>query len=161
MTIDELIVRIEEISDPKDCERLIRAATKRHEAIHAARHQRAVTERWSRLEKCKRDTTLYVTTPGTFLGGPLQRGDSVKVVRVDPQREILYVRLHRVRGKLLRGDDQQFAFTPRECNRYQLDRDPPGKSMSASERKMADRLGEVVGALNDTDEAKKLAKERP
>jgi hypothetical protein len=157
MTLDELIAEIEVLSDPKECERIIKAATKRHEAIHAARHQRSVTERWKRLEKCKRDTTLYCRSAGVFIGGPLQRGDSVKVVRVDSNREILYVRLHRVRGKLVRGDDQQFAFTPRECNRYQFDREAPDKPVSAAERKIADDLGEVMGTLNDTDEAKALS----
>lgn len=160
MTIDELIAEIEAIADPMDCTRVARAAEKRRGEIHTALHQRAVTERWKKLEKCRRDTTLYCTSSGVFLGGPVQRGDSVKVVRVDQDREILYVRLHRLKGKLVRGNDQQFALRPVDCARYALDRDPPEQSMSASERSMADSLGKVMDVLNDTDEAKALARAR-
>lgn len=157
MTADELIAEIEAITDPKECHRIYMAVQARAEQIHAALQQRAVTERWKRLEKCRRDTTLYVTTKGMFLGGPLQRGDAVKVVRVDKDQEILHVRLHRIRGKIIKGDDSQFAFRPRDCTRYGLDRDPPEQSASAADRKMADALGEVMDTLNDTDEAKTIA----
>lgn len=158
--IDEIIAEIEAITDPKECHRIYMAVQARAEQIHAALQQRAVTERWKRLEKCRRDTTLYCTSHGVFLGGVIQRGDSVKVVRVDKDREIIHVRLHRVRGKLIKGDDQQFALTPRDCSRYALDRDPPEKPVSASERRMADALGEVMGTLNDTDEAKTAGSRR-
>ena len=156
MTLDELIAEIEALTDLKDCNRIVAAAWARSEQIHAALQQRAMTERWQRLEKCRRDTTLYCTSHGVFLGGEIQRGDSVKVVRVDRDREILYVRLHRVRGKLIKGDDRQFAFRPADCSRYALDRDPPERPLSASERGMADSLGKVMETLNDTPEAKAL-----
>src|SRR4029453_10100203 len=102
MTVDEIIAEIEGLADPKDCTRIIAAARTRVEELHAAQQQRAVTERWKKMEKCSRDTALYCTSAGMFLGGVVQRGDSVKVIRVDRQREILYVRLHRVRGKIVR-----------------------------------------------------------
>ena len=120
-----------------------RAVDARGEQIRNARAQKAVTDRWAKLERCKPGAVLYVCSRGIQIGGPLQRGDSVKVVEVNRDRERLYVRLHRVRGKRARGADQ-YALTPAQCNSYMLDRDKPEDPVDERQRRMGADLAKML-----------------
>ena len=141
--IKSILDTIATLSDLEQLRELRRAVEARAKEICDARAQKAVTDRWAKLERCKPGAVLYVCSRGIHIGGPLQRGDSVKVVEVNRDRERLYVRLHRVRGKLVRGADQ-YALTPAQCNSYMLDRDKPEDPVDERQRRMGADLAKML-----------------
>lgn len=65
---------------------------------------RRATEAWDRVKCHKRGDVLYCCAEGTFIGGPLQRGDKMTVYAVQPRKKILWV--------TVKGNKYSLAFPP-------------------------------------------------
>ncbi len=143
MDVEDLIEALAELDDLAELRQLRKAVEARMSDVQRVTIQRMVTERWSKLERCKPGTVLYVGGRGTVrIGSTLQTGDSVKVVYVDRDREQMDVRVHRVGGKLRRKLEEA-TLSARDCHRLQLSRQKPEQGTSALDRTMARNLGKV------------------
>lgn len=143
MDVEQLVDLVAELATLDDCRAVRDAVERRAEAIRDAQHQAVVTARWAKLERCAPGTVLYVNSKGLFIGGALQRGDSLKVLRVDRQRERMEVKLHRIAGKLSRRTET-FVISPKDAQRYELSRERPEAPVRPEERKMAADLAKVM-----------------
>lgn len=72
-------------------------------------------EAWTRYRRFKPGISVWCCASGTFLGGPLQRGDRVTVEHVQPRARRLWLR---IKGKLWR-------FGESDATRYELRTVPP------------------------------------
>ena len=141
--IADVIAAIEALNDLDALRTLTRAIEERAKEIREARAQKAISDRWAKLERCKPGAILYCCSAGVHIGSAVQCGDSFKVVRVDRERERLWVTLHKIAGKLSRSTGQ-FVLTPAQCARYTLERERPEESLDESKRKMAASLAKML-----------------
>lgn len=133
MNRDEILAYIAASEDSEECEAIRNAAAARAKAIRTAEFKARVAEFWKRTQVWKEGQTLYCGAQGTFIGGPLQRGDKCVVYAIQPRKKLLWVTV----GKRTLG------LNDVEVYRYRLQPDPPAKPITESERGMANRLSEV------------------
>lgn len=143
-TIKSLLAEIAALTDLDQLRELRRAVEARAELIRNIQRQKAITDRWTKIERCKPGTILYDCSSGIHVGSRIQRGDSVKVVAVDRKRERIVVMLHRIGGKLQRSTNT-YALSPSECAHYELERDKPSAPLTPQQRKMGSDLARVLG----------------
>lgn len=129
-----------------------RAVDARRRAMHEARAQANVTAAWQAIERCKPGTKLHVHARGIVIG-TLLRGDVVQVVRVDAERERLYVTVVQRRGKRVRPTksgrtEGQIVFRPADVARYELKRErvdnPPTKADYDSAARIESSLNRML-----------------
>ena len=89
---------------------------------------------WARTLKV--DEFIYCCAEGTFLGGPLQRGDALVVEHWQPRAKRLWVRTI--------NEDRQLWFEAKGMVRYDLRSEKPDNPVSDSERRLANRVSEVA-----------------
>ena len=88
MTYEEMLAireKIESTDDIDILDELKRAASGRLEALWKLRTENAVRETWKRYARFKPGIDVWCCCTGTFLGGPLQRGDRATVRWVRPR----------------------------------------------------------------------------
>lgn len=136
MTRDEILKSIELLDSEQDCRAIQQAANKRGEAIRTEQWKQRVADYWSKAVYFCAGETLYCAAAGTFLGGPMQRGDHGKIYRmdIDGRKKTIWLKI----GKRIIG------FSGAEPLRYQLQREKPEKPINESEREMANRLSKVL-----------------
>ncbi len=136
MTKDEILKGIGALKDPKDCSEIANAAKARGQALRDAAYKQAIKDYWARAVFFREGQTLYCNAEGTFIGGPLQRGDKCKVYRldIDTPKPLIWIS---VKKKI-------YGFPPHELYRYRLLRTRPEKPIGSLERGMADKLSEIM-----------------
>jgi len=75
MNKEEVLAFIESCNNNADCAEIQKAAKDRGAAIRSAAYKAEVDEYWKRAIFFREGQTLYCAAEGTFIGGPLQRGD--------------------------------------------------------------------------------------
>jgi hypothetical protein len=126
---------IGQCDDPKEVGEIIKAATNRQALLCKRQYQERCLEAWERVRVLARNATLHVCAGGTFLGGPLQRGDSMTVIGIQPRVKRLWARLQ---------DGTSYWFGPAGVERYDLRLEPPASPIGPNERKLADSLGKAL-----------------
>ena len=94
-------------------------------------HRMATVDR----NPCPRGAPLFCCNVGTFIGGPLQRGDRVEVYAVQPRKRLLWVRA--ANGRLL-------GFRPADIDRYDLQLTPPANPLSATARALSEGVANIL-----------------
>lgn len=140
MEVKDVLSFIELAANEKEVETIRNAAYKQGKILAKESAEREATAAWSRVKSHKPGDTLYCCASGTFLGGPLQRGDKVTVLAIQPRKKLLWV--------TVKGKKNSFYFTPRGIARYDLRQFPPEKPITQDERKLADNMGNVLKNLN-------------
>ncbi len=138
MTVDSMILSIGLLPDVESCTKIIKAARERQELLRDAARKKAVDEAWARAKRWKPGDSVWCNTEGTFIGGPIQRGDKLTVYHVQVRKRILWVSF---RGK-------RYWFDSSGVHRYNLRTVPPKKPIDAIERKMVERVADVVAELD-------------
>lgn len=131
-----LAIAIGRINDTKELCRLGAAIRHRIKLLeHRAREARyaAAWERVKNLPAC--GAPLFCCNVGTFIGGPLQRGDRVEVYAVQPRKRLLWVRA--ANGRLL-------GFRPADIDRYDLQLTPPANPLSATARALSEGVANIL-----------------
>jgi hypothetical protein len=136
MTKDKIIEAINELQDSKDCSAIAKAATERGKQLRAAEYQQQVDAYWKRAIFYRAGQTLYCNAPGTFLGGPMQRGDKCKVQDMDIDRKDPLIWI--VIGK------RSYGMPPHEAYRYRLLPTRPEQPISKTERELANTVGKLI-----------------
>ena len=141
MDPEELLTHLKTLEDIQLLYRIEEEAKRRRNEIQHAEIKAKTELAWNRVKELVRGEVLYVCNQGTFLGGPLQRGDSVMVLTVQKRKRVLWTKL------LTRGDGrtehktaESIGFSPMEVFRYDLREEPPDKPISEYERKLAEGL---------------------
>jgi hypothetical protein len=133
-TIKRMIGQCE---DRKQLGEVIVAAKERQELLGKRLYETSVREAWERVKGLEAPVTLYCCAEGTFVGGDMQRGDSMEFNSIQPRRKLLWVKYK-----------EKFRwFSAEGVHRYNLRLEPPAKPMSDSEREMAKRLAEACAKL--------------
>jgi hypothetical protein len=135
MTKDEIIEAIKLLNNSKECSEIVTAAKERAKSIREAEYDRQIKDYWSRAIFYREGQTLFCNTTGTFLGGPMQRGDKCKVLRmdIDQKKPLIWVT---VKGR-------SYGFPPSEAFRYRLLPTKPEKPISQLDRQMGNMIGEM------------------
>jgi hypothetical protein len=143
--LQELLTHIETLTKEEVVElssAFRKAAQARLNALDQICRNRDVAEAWTRVEKCKPGTILYLGGESTMRFDNWQTGDSIKVTRIDLERERLYYVGHRCNGKLVKSK-QEFWLTASGVNSWELSRQKPKRAATASERTMVRRINEA------------------
>lgn len=136
MTKDEIIEAINMLQDSKECSGIAQAATERGKQIRAAEYRQQVDDYWKRALFFRAGQILYCNAEGTFLGGPMQRGDKCKVQDMDIDRK--EPRIWIVIRK------RSYGLTPNEAYRYRLLPTRPPQPITKAERELADTVGKLI-----------------
>jgi hypothetical protein len=136
MTKDEIVEAINTLQDSKECSAIAQAATERGKQIRRAEYQQQVDEYWKRAIFYRAGQTLYCNAEGTFLGGPMQRGDKCKVQDMDIDRK--EPRIWIVIRK------RTYGLTPNEAYRYRLLPTQPAQPITKVERELANTVGKLI-----------------
>ena len=83
MNKEEVLAFIESCNSNADCAEIQKAGRDRGAAIRSAAYKAQVDEYWKRAIFFREGQTLYCAAEGTFIGGPLQRGDKCTVHEVE------------------------------------------------------------------------------
>lgn len=84
---------------------------------------------------------VWAHTAGLHFGSPIQRGDKLEVVWIQPRKRMLWAKKD--------GKGKEFGFTVKGAIRYDLRPEPCEDKLSEWERKMSDKMGERLSrALN-------------
>lgn len=136
MTKGDILNFIDTAENESDCREIIKAARARQEALATASYKARVVDYWKRAIYFREGQTLYCAAAGTFIGGPMQRGDKGTVYRmdIDGRKKTIWLKL----GKRIIG------FRESEALRYNLQPEKPEKSVSPEMRGMAERLAGVL-----------------
>ncbi len=94
-----------------------------------------IARAWEWVRHMAPGEALWCHATGTFLGGPLQRGDKVTVYAVQPRKKLLWINLKTGRT---------ISFNPWNIHRYNLQLDKPAKPIDPATRKMAHAFGKIV-----------------
>ncbi|HLL74793.1 MAG TPA: hypothetical protein VK421_05970 [Pyrinomonadaceae bacterium] len=133
MSEQEILEFISAATDVDLCDRIQSAAHKRKRALAQAAFEAKVAEHWKQTVWLKPGDALYCNATGTFLGGPLQRGDKVTVYAVQPKKRVIWLKV----GK------HTFGFSAIEFYRYKLSRQKPESALGKTERAHAEAAGKV------------------
>jgi len=118
MNKEEVLAFIESCNSNADCAEIQKAARDRGAAIRNAAYKAQVDEYWKRAIFFREGQTLYCAAEGTFIGGPLQRGDKCTVHEVEAgRRKLLWIK---VRKEII-------GLPPNEVHRYRLQTKRPEK----------------------------------
>lgn len=134
-TVSKIRRLIGHVDDPKELVAIIKSAKERQELLFERLSEKSEAEAWARVKDLQRETTLYCCASGTFLGGPIQRGDSMTVYFIQPRKKIVWVTLK---------DGSRYWFSPKGINRYNLRTEPPVNPLSELERKFANTTGKII-----------------
>lgn len=136
MTKDEIIEAINQLTDSKDCTAIAQAATDRGKQIRAAEYRRQVDEYWKRALFYRVGQPLYCNAEGTFIGGPMQRGDKCKVQDMDVDRKDPLIWIT-IKGR-------NYPLTPNDAYRYRLLPTRPDKPISKTDRELAKLVDKIT-----------------
>ena len=111
----------------------------RRETLQKRERQRQRDEAWERARKWAHTDTVFVSdvwvcSEATFLSGPFQRGDCLRVVWLQPRKKLLWVEF----------EGSEYGLSPYQINRYDLQTEPPTRPMSDGERRLAKRAGQFI-----------------
>ena len=135
MNKEEVLAFIESCNSNADCAEIQKAARDRGAAIRSAAYKAQVDEYWKRAIFFREGQTLYCAAEGTFIGGPLQRGDKCTVHEVEAgRRKLLWIK---VRKEII-------GLPPNEVYRYRLQTKRPEKSITKLDRQMANTLSKIM-----------------
>ena len=114
---------------------IIRYAKARVKELEKREYEAKVEEAWSRAKEWAKmydvkTETVYVCSEATHIGSPIQRGDALTVVCLQPRAKRLWLKF---KGK-------EYAFRPQDIKRFNLQAEPPEKPISEADRQMADRM---------------------
>lgn len=101
---------------------------------------RRATEAWDRVKCHKRGDVLYCCAEGTFIGGPLQRGDKMTVYAVQPRKKILWV--------TVKGNKYSLAFPPWAIARYNLCQHRPENPVPPQEGNLVEGFGKIMEGIS-------------
>jgi hypothetical protein len=142
MNKDEIIQAINLLEISKECTEISEAAKERGKAIRRAEYERQIDEYWSRALFYREGQTLFCNAEGTFIGGPMQRGDKCKVLDMDIDRK--NPRIWVMIGK------RSYGFPPHEAYRYRLLPNKPDKPISSLDRTMAQTVAKIMDDADRT-----------
>lgn len=138
MSKDEIIEAIKLLDNSKECTEISEAAKERGKAIRQAEYDQQVKEYWARAIFYREGMTLFCNAAGTFLGGPMQRGDKCKVLSMDDIDNKKHPRIWVTIGK------RSYGFPPNEAYRYRLLPTKPKKPLSQLERGLAQTVTKIM-----------------
>ena len=140
MSKEEIIEAIKLLDDAKECSEIAQAAKDRGKAIREAEYEKQINEYWARAIFYREGQTLYCNAQGTFLGGPLQRGDKCRVLRmdIDQRKPMIWVTIKK----------KSYGFPRSEAYRYRLLPTKPEKPISDHDRQMGKMIGEMFDKSN-------------
>ena len=101
----------------------------------------AVAAAWKRAQHWKVNDTLYVCAEGTFIGGPLQRGDKIIITFIQPRKRCLW-------AKKPGGKDHQFSFPAEQIERYKLSPNRPANPLPKEERDRVNAMAARIAEAN-------------
>lgn len=127
--------------DLKELAQVIRYAKARQEELRKRDYEHRLADAWKRAKAwAKNDEVfveeVFVCSPGTFIGGPFQRGDRLEIFWLQPRKKMLWVVDPR--------DGQKYAFPPKQILRYDLQVDPPKSALPEHERNFAEATAKVI-----------------
>jgi hypothetical protein len=126
---------IGQCDDVKELNSIIAHAKRRADDLYKRAAAQQAAEAWERVKLLTHGTTLYCCASGTFVGGPLQRGDSMTVHCIQPRKKRLWVKL---------TSGEMYGLGPRFIARYDLRTEPPVAPLPGNERRMAEAVGKVI-----------------
>ena len=94
-------------------------------------------EAWKRAKRWRAGQIIYCAASGTFLGGPLQRGDKLIVNQVQPRKKVLWA--------VVEHNNKVIGFPPIQIHRYNLQSEKPVNEIPLLDRRIADKLGTAIG----------------
>lgn len=133
MSKDEILFFIATCDDAEVCDTISNAAAKRRKEIHTKAYEARVAEFWKRTNVWKVGQTLYCGAAGTFIGGPLQRGDKGTIYAIQPKKKVLWLSI----GK------RTIGFNATMLLRYHLQPDPPENPATKIDRAISERLAKA------------------
>ena len=92
--------------------------------------------KWEEVKTWKRGQVVYCCASGTFMGGPMQRGDSAVIWMIQPRKKLLWLTIS--------GETFQRLFRPGSVLRYGLSPDPPDDPMSKKDKAAAGVMGKIL-----------------
>lgn len=93
-----------------DLNEIATAAKKRLNEIATAAWKARCDETWTRYARFKPGYTVWCCAPGTFLGGPLQRGDRVVIEAVQPRARRLWIKIKGTTHLFGEGNAVRYEF---------------------------------------------------
>src|SRR5574341_899805 len=138
MDVSKVKRMIGQCTEQKELNEVIASARKRKEDLENAAWRARCAAAWERVKDLAAGTVLYCCAEGIFIGGHLQRGDSVTVHSVQPRAKRLWVKL---------ADGSFYWFAPAGVSRYDLRLEPPVRAISQEDRAMARTVAKAISEL--------------
>ena len=104
------------------------------------RAAQAADAAWETAKTWQRGQKLYCCSPGTFLGGPIQRGSELTVYALQPRKKIVWFSMDD-------GKSYCYWMSPSALVRYSLKTSPPENPVSEETKKLAQKMGETINSV--------------
>lgn len=138
MDVSRIKASITRSRDIEAIREIISHAKARIYAIEAEKHAAGVAAAWAAVKGLEIGTVLYINAEGTFLGGPWQRGDAVRLTHIQPRAKRIWTE----------NDGKSYWFDARGVYRYALKTTPPSNPLPKEEREMVSRVFGRIAELH-------------
>lgn len=94
-------------------------------------------QKWLEAKQWKVGQKIYCCASGTFIGGPIQRGDAFVITYIQPCKRVVWCSPEGEKPN-------KYGFPVSELARYDMQLTPPANSISPLERKIVEKLGGII-----------------
>ncbi len=129
MNTDEILATIAACESMHDLRLIEKAVRDRQRIVSDAAWKIRCDGAWEISKKWWVGMPIYCAASGTFVGGPIQRGDKLRIIAIQPRARRIWARLD--------GEKQEFCFEVGDLARYKFQPAPPDDPMDEESREYA------------------------